>query len=302
MLKHFVIITPETVKLNGIDMSHAEQGNAMLTELYRAHVGDYPKFFKMDTLCKLGFVASEMLLKDEGEERFVPREDRAVVLFNKTASLQADTNYQATIQDPENFFPSPAAFVYTLPNIVTGEIAIRNKYYGETSFIVIESCDAQIMARQLMNAFQDPMTQSILGGWLDCTDENHFEARLFLIEKQQFDNIESLETELLNSLDIPTIKRINNQQLNNNTMDELIYTLKQQIIEALNLEDMKPEDIDENASLFGEGLGLDSIDALELIVLMEKNYGIKLQDPSMGKEIFKSVAVMADYIQKNRTK
>ncbi len=302
MLKHFVMITPEAVKLNGIEMSHAEQGNALLTELYRAHVGDYPKFFKMDTLSKLGFVASEMLLKDEGEERFVPREDRAVVLFNRTASLQADTNYQVTIQDPENFFPSPAAFVYTLPNIVTGEIAIRNKFYGETSFIVMESCDAQIMARQLMNAFQDPMTQSILGGWLDCTDENHFEARLFLVEKQQFDNIESLENELLNSLNISTIQRLNNQQLNNNKMDELIYTLKQQIIEALNLEDMTPEDIDENASLFGEGLGLDSIDALELIVLMEKNYGIKLQDPSMGKEIFKSVAVMADYIQKNRTK
>ena len=302
MLKHFVIITPEAVKLNGNDMAHVEQGNALLTELYRTHVGDYPKFFKMDTLSKLGFVASEMLLKDEGQERFVSREDRAVVLFNKTASLQADTNYQATIQDPENFFPSPAAFVYTLPNIVTGEIAIRNKYYGETSFIVMESCDAHIMARQLMNAFQDLMTQSILGGWLDCNDENHFEVRLFLVEKQQFDNIESFESALVANLEIPTHKRINNQQLNNNTMDELIYTLKQQIIEALNLEDMKPEDIDENASLFGEGLGLDSIDALELIVLMEKNYGIKLQDPSMGKEIFKSVAVMADYISKNRTK
>ena len=85
-------------------------------------------------------------------------------------------------------------------------------------------------------------------------------------------------------------------------MDELIYTLKQQIIEALNLEDMTPEDIDQNAALFGEGLGLDSIDALELIVLMEKNYGIKLKDPAQGKEIFKSVAVMADYISKNRTK
>ena len=303
MLKHYIVITPETVKLNGVEISHAEQGNAMLTELYRAHVGDYPKFFKMDTLCKLGFVASEMLLKDEGQERFVPREDRAVVLFNRTASLQADTNYQSTIQDPDNFFPSPAAFVYTLPNIVTGEIAIRNKYFGETSFIVLEACDAQIMARQLMNAFRDPMTQSILGGWLDCNDENHFEARLFLVEKQQFENITSLETALINSLDIPTIQRLNNQQLNNNNkMDELIYTLKQQIIEALNLEDMTPEDIDENASLFGEGLGLDSIDALELIVLMEKNYGIKLQDPSQGKEIFKSVAVMADYIQKNRTK
>ena len=85
-------------------------------------------------------------------------------------------------------------------------------------------------------------------------------------------------------------------------MEELIYTLKQQIIEALNLEDMKPEDIDENAPLFGEGLGLDSIDALELIVLMDKNYGIKLQDPSQGKDIFKSVKVMAEYIEKNRTK
>ena len=302
MLKHFVVITPEAVKLNGMDINHTEQGNALLTELYRAYVGDYPKFFKMDTLSKLGFVASEMLLKDEDQERFVPREDRAVVFFNKTASLQADTNYQSTIQDSENFFPSPAAFVYTLPNIVTGEIAIRNKYFGETSFIVMETCDADIMARQLINAFQDPITQSILGGWLDCNDENHFEARLFLVEKQQFDNIASFESALITGFELPTIKRLNNQQFNNNTMDELIYTLKQQIIEALNLEDKTPEDIDENASLFGEGLGLDSIDALELIVLMEKNYGIKLQDPSMGKEIFKSVAVMADYISKNRTK
>ena len=85
-------------------------------------------------------------------------------------------------------------------------------------------------------------------------------------------------------------------------MDELILKLKKEIIEVLNLEDIKPEDIDENASLFGEGLGLDSIDALELIVLMEKNYGIKLQNANEGKEIFKSVRVMAEYIQQHRTK
>ena len=85
-------------------------------------------------------------------------------------------------------------------------------------------------------------------------------------------------------------------------MKELIEELKVQIIEALNLEEIKSEVIDENASLFGEGLGLDSIDALELIVMMERNYGIKLKDPAQGKEIFKSIAVMADYIQKNRTK
>lgn len=85
-------------------------------------------------------------------------------------------------------------------------------------------------------------------------------------------------------------------------MEELILQLKKEIIEVLNLEDVTPESIDENASLFGEGLGLDSIDALELIVLMEKNYGIKLSDPNEGKQIFKSVAVMADYIAKHRTK
>ena len=85
-------------------------------------------------------------------------------------------------------------------------------------------------------------------------------------------------------------------------MEELILKLKEEIIEVLNLEDVKPADIDENAPLFGEGLGLDSIDALELIVLMEKNYGIKLKDPSQGKDIFKSVKVLADYIAENRTK
>ena len=85
-------------------------------------------------------------------------------------------------------------------------------------------------------------------------------------------------------------------------MNEAILELKRQIIEVLNLEDISPEDIDENAPLFGGGLGLDSIDALELIVLMEKNYGIKLQDPAEGKAVFKSVTVMANYIEKNRTK
>ncbi|MDR2805237.1 MAG: phosphopantetheine-binding protein [Dysgonamonadaceae bacterium] len=84
-------------------------------------------------------------------------------------------------------------------------------------------------------------------------------------------------------------------------MDNLIVKLKEEIIEVLNLEDVKPEDIDENDTLFGD-LGLDSIDALELIVLMEKNYGIKIKDPAQGKDIFVSIKVMADYIAANRTK
>ena len=85
-------------------------------------------------------------------------------------------------------------------------------------------------------------------------------------------------------------------------MDELILELKNEIISVLNLEGIKPEDIANDGLLFGEGLGLDSIDALELIVLLEKNYGIKLKDPAQGKEIFKSVRAMAEFVQANRIK
>ena len=81
-------------------------------------------------------------------------------------------------------------------------------------------------------------------------------------------------------------------------MDALINELKTRIIEA----DLKPEDIDADAPLFGEGLGLDSIDALELMLLLEKNYGIKLKNPAEGKEVFKSVRTMAEYIQANQAK
>ena len=79
-------------------------------------------------------------------------------------------------------------------------------------------------------------------------------------------------------------------------MEELIKELKEEIIKALNLEEMTPEDIDEHEALFGDGLGLDSIDALELIVLLEKKYGIKLDNPAEGKKIFTNVVAIADYV------
>ena len=85
-------------------------------------------------------------------------------------------------------------------------------------------------------------------------------------------------------------------------MEELILELKNRILEALKLEEMTPEDIDSDAPLFKDGLGLDSIDALELMLLLETNYGIKLKSPAEGKEIFKSVRTMAEYVAANRVK
>ena len=85
-------------------------------------------------------------------------------------------------------------------------------------------------------------------------------------------------------------------------MSDLHTELKKSIIEQLNLEDMEVSEIENDEHLFGDGLGLDSIDALELIVLLEKDYGIKLTDPNQGKEIFNSINTMAAYIEKNRTR
>jgi len=148
-----------------------------LPDLYREHVGDYPKFFKMDTACKLGFLLAEMLVKDE-EDRFVPRQDRAVLVFSRNGSVADDKNYAATMED----FPSPALFVYTLPNTVTGEIAIRNKYAGETSAFVLESYDPEQILDQIILAFQDRDTRSVLAAWIDCPSDTEWTAQAWLVD------------------------------------------------------------------------------------------------------------------------
>lgn len=182
-----VVLNQGYACVNGRVLEHEAAGNALLAELYRNHIADWPKFFKMDTLSKAGFVASELLFKEIGDNRHEGDEfvqNRAIVLFGSTASLCADRNYQETIQDKDNYYPSPALFVYTLPNIVTGEIAIRNHYRGETSFYVLEEPDAAQMAFHLSCAFQDGATDSILAGWVDSTQNDDFQSFMTLIQKE----------------------------------------------------------------------------------------------------------------------
>ena len=176
-----VSITPNKVVVGEKMLIFDSVGPELLVEIYRKKVGNYPKFFKMDAFSRLGFVAVELLLEGE-TPRKTDCEDRAVILFNRSASLADDVEYQRTI-GKDGFFPSPAVFVYTLPNIVTGEIAIRNKYYGETSFYVLERRDEEVMKEIVEQAFQDPVTESVIAGWLECSDSEHYEAELYLIEK-----------------------------------------------------------------------------------------------------------------------
>ena len=153
----------------------------------------------MDTLSKAGFVATELLIKKIGERRCDSEEyiqSRAIVLFGSTASLCADRNYQETIQDQDNYYPSPALFVYTLPNIVTGEIAIRNHWRGETSFYVLEQPDAEQMAFHLACAFQDTDTESILAGWVDSRNNDDFQVFMTLIRREDATDTEWLAGQL----------------------------------------------------------------------------------------------------------
>lgn len=195
-MKNWVKINSDGVLVDGkrLDVEACEPGD-LLHAIYKKYIGNYPKFHKMDSLCKLGFVASELLLDAEGCREEARGDSRGVVLFNSTSSLADDSNYQKTIEG-EDCFPSPSLFVYTLPNVVTGEISIRNKFYGESNFMVLPQLDACLMARIIAATFSDPSTTSLVTGWVDCSNEEDFSAFVFLVEKADAENVEKLAQEI----------------------------------------------------------------------------------------------------------
>lgn len=182
---HWVVIVNNEVIIDGIRLDTTETGAALLTEIYKNEVGDYPKFFKMDSLARLAFIATELLLKAEGRERFVDCDDRAVVLFNRTSSITADRDYVASIDGDEGFYPSPSVFVYTLPNLSVGEIAMRNNYHGETSFYILPERDEKLIKIVQQASMLDPSTKSMITGWIDYPNDDHFVAELYILERGQ---------------------------------------------------------------------------------------------------------------------
>ena len=186
--KHRVHITPQGVWLDGKVFAIDKDGkqSSLLTALYKQIIGNYPKYYKMDGLCRLGFIASELLLKaerDEGSFTEDINKTRAIVFFNRSSSIASDKKYLASIVEKDNYFPSPSVFVYTLPNIVTGEIAIRNGYHGETSFYILPHKNELLMQDIIETTFMDEQTTSVLTGWLDYEDSEHFEADLYIAYK-----------------------------------------------------------------------------------------------------------------------
>jgi hypothetical protein len=151
-----------------------------LLSAYRHINIQYPKFYKMDNLCKLGWLANEVLLKDSFNATKYKPEDVGIVLSNANASLDNDIKYLETTKE----IASPALFVYTLPNIVIGEISIRHTFKGENAFFIFEEFDAGFIEQYVSNLLDNDILQCCICGWVELLKDD-YKAALFLIEKDK---------------------------------------------------------------------------------------------------------------------
>lgn len=164
-----------------------------LTRIYKAAGLSYPKFFKMDNLSKTGYLASELLLKGTSTDTPELKSETAVILMNRNASLDTDTNFQATISDPSSYFPSPSIFVYTLPNIMLGEICIRFKISGEGVVFVSSEMDNNLIYHYIVSLFNEGKTDNCVFGWVDY-HRGTPEAFLSIVTKRNFNNTFDLKS------------------------------------------------------------------------------------------------------------
>ena len=147
---------------------------------YKEYELSYPKFHKMDRLCKLAFVAANLLLDQDQLTGYAP-EDIAVVMANASSTLHTDSKHAESIKDHENYYPSPAVFVYTLPNIMVGEICIKYNIKGESCFFVSNTFDKDFLTSYSQDLIAKGNAKVAIMGWVDYTEAG-YHASLHLIK------------------------------------------------------------------------------------------------------------------------
>jgi len=181
-ITRFVSIRKNTILLNGenVFQHHEESPFAEFSKsAYKNLEMNYPKFYKMDDLSKLALLASETLF--QSVDINPGKENIALVLANKSASLDTDVKHQQSIADPDSFYPSPAIFVYTLANICLGEISIKYKLQTENAFFVFPNFNSEFMCAYTNQILQTGKAEKALCGWIEFFD-NDYEAFVYLIE------------------------------------------------------------------------------------------------------------------------
>ena len=174
---------------NGGDLS------GLLLAIYQHFQLSYPKFYKMDNLSKLGWLAAEILLKDSFKKEDYQPEDTTVILANTNSSLDDDIKYLDSIKEGA----SPSLFVYTLPNIVIGEICIRNHFKGEQAFYIQDYFDADFIAQQVSYQLDKNISKACICGWVDVLGQD-YKAVLFLVEKKPAKNAQLFSADTINNI------------------------------------------------------------------------------------------------------
>ena len=183
-IQSYCTIENNEIVLNGTSVFKIEPTDFgdFSKQAYRNFEIQYPKFFKMDALSKLAFLGAELLLSPiiSAEEE----NNIALVLANKSSSLDTDVKYQESISDKENYFPSPAVFVYTLPNICLGEISIRHQLKSENSFFIFDVLNAEFLSKYSEILLNTNKADSVLCGWVEYFNDN-YKSFLCLISKEE---------------------------------------------------------------------------------------------------------------------
>ena len=177
---------------------------AFMSSLYKQIELNYPKFFKMDKLCKLGTLAAELVIRNTPDFNTFPKNEIALVISNNSSSLDSDRTHASTIADKQNYFPSPSVFVYTLPNIVVGEIAIKHKITGENAFFVSDKFDADLMFNYSDLLLKDTNVSTVLCGWVNV-DGQSAEAFVYCVKNLNFKQENESSLKLHNSKNIQHI-------------------------------------------------------------------------------------------------
>ena len=182
-IKSYCHLKNQKVFINGnlFFSDESEDFSTFIKNAYKSLKTDYPKFFKMDNLSKLAFLAADVLLKNENlneEENNV-----ALIFSNRASSLDTDRKHQAAIENDAAYFPSPAVFVYTLPNICLGEISIKHRLYSENSFFIFDRFNAEHLQLYANSLLRSGKAEKVLCGWVEL-DDNNYEAFIYLIEKE----------------------------------------------------------------------------------------------------------------------
>jgi hypothetical protein len=210
-ISNYCSIRNNTIFLNGTPFYTAENPadfNDFVKTAFRSLQSSYPKFFKMDNLSKLAFLTNEVLLKDLNMVNFKENEV-AVIIQNASSSIDTDLDYFKTISDKSQYYPNPSLFVYTLPNIMIGEICIRKGFKGENMLIVSKKFNPQLLHSMTTDLIINNRAKCCIAGWVEFKRNNDEqkapfnESFLCLIQRESNDN-NSIELNINNINDLYT--------------------------------------------------------------------------------------------------